>query len=130
MASDLRAFAVGLLLMIGGVFAFFETTTLGATSATPSPLSFVIAYSTPIVAGIACASLAGIRRFGALLCLGVAGAAAFTAVDSLWASSGFTLELGGISEPEWLFGISLLTVPLLVMIGGWLGRQLRHRLTH
>ena len=130
MASDLRAFAVGLVLLVAGVFAFFETSTLDTGTATPSPLSFVIGYSTPILAGMASALLAGVRRFGILLCLGVAGAATFTLVDRRWALSGFPLDLGGISQSEWLFGISLLTVPLLVMIGGWLGHRLRHRSTH
>jgi hypothetical protein len=76
-----------------------------------------------------CALLAGRRRFGVLLCLGVAGAAAFTMVDRLWSMSGFTLALGGVSETEWLFGITLLTVPLLVIIGGWIGVHLRDRFT-
>ena len=129
MASDLRAFAVALLLMVGGIFAFFETATLDGATATPSLLSLAIGYATPIVSGMVFALLAGIRRFGVLLCLGVAGAAAFTGVDRVWALSGFTLALGGISESEWLFGVSMITVPLLVMIGACIGVLLRHRLT-
>ena len=129
MAPDLRAFVVGLLLFVGGVLAFFETSVLGPGTATPSVTSFIIAYSTPILAGAACALLAGTRRFGILLCLGVAGAAAFTLIDLLWSLSGFTLALGGISGSEWVFGISLLTIPLLVLIGGWIGLELRQRLT-
>jgi hypothetical protein len=129
MASDLRAFIVGLLVFVGGVFAFFETSILGSATATPSVVSYIIAYSTPMLSGAVCALLAGRRRFGVLLCLGVAGAAAFTIVGRLWSMSGFTLALGGVSETEWVFGISLLTVPLLVMIGGWFGVHLRHRFT-
>jgi hypothetical protein len=129
MASDLRAFVVGLLVFVGGVFAFFETATLGSATATPSVVSYIIAYSTPMLSGGVCALLAGRRRFGVLLCLGVAGAAAFTMVDRLWSMSGFTLALGGVSETEWLFGITLLTVPLLVIIGGWIGVHLRDRFT-
>jgi len=128
MASDIRAFAVGLLLFIGGVFAFFETSTLDVGTATPSTLSFIIAYSTPTIAGIACALLANRRRFGILMCLGVAGAAAFTLVDRVWSLSGFGLALGGISGTAWLFGISLITIPLLVLIGGWIGLRLHGRL--
>jgi hypothetical protein len=129
MASDLRAFFVALLMFVGGVFAFFETSILGSGAATPSVVSYIIAYSTPMLSGGVWASLAGRRRFGVLLCLGVAGAAAFTIVDRLWSMSGFTLRLGGASETEWLFGISLLTVPLLVIIGGWIGVHLRERFT-
>jgi len=128
MASDLRAFVVALMVFVGGVFAFFETSILGSGAITPSALSCVIAYSTPMLSGGVCALLAGRRRFGVLLCLGVAGAAAFTIVDRLWSLSGFTLALGGATETEWLFGISLLTVPLLVIVGGWIGVHLRDRI--
>jgi len=127
MASNLRAFVVALMVFVGGIFAFFETSILGSGTATPSMVSFVIAYSTPMLSGGICALLAGRRRFGVLLCVGVAGAAAFTIVDRLWSMSGFTLALGGATETEWLFGISLLTVPLLVVIGGLIGVHLRDR---
>lgn len=128
MASNLRAFVVGLLLFVGGVFVFFESSVPAAATLTPSPLSFAIVYSTPLLSGAACAVLAGTRRFGTLLCLGVAGALAFTLIDRLWYSIGFSV-VGGISQTEWLFGIALLTIPLLVLIGGWIGLRLRQRLT-
>ncbi|MFO1313000.1 MAG: hypothetical protein U1F41_13145 [Burkholderiales bacterium] len=68
MTSDLRAFLVGLLLFIGGIFVFFESSTPGAGTLTLTPLSFVIVYCTPLLSGAACAFLAEQHRFGILPC--------------------------------------------------------------
>ncbi|MFO1313001.1 MAG: hypothetical protein U1F41_13150 [Burkholderiales bacterium] len=54
------------------------------------------------------------------------GAAAFTLIDRLWHLIAFTVA-GGIWDAAWLFGIALLTLPLLILAGGWIGLRLRRR---
>jgi hypothetical protein len=127
MGKDMRAFAVGLLLFVGMSIAYLAITPgIQQPTLLPGP-ALVVIYGAPLLSGLVCGLLAARRPIVTLLALGVAAAACFTALDLASAQFGHHLDLGlgGISPTGWIAGVSLLTMPLLVIVGGLLGISLR-----
>ena len=126
MTKDVWAFAVGLLIFVG-----MSVTYLALTPGPQQPillpgLAFVVIYGAPVVSGFVCGLLSGRRPIVTLLALGIVAALSFTALDYASAQFGHTLDLGGMSPIGWIAGVSLLTIPLLVIVGGLLGIALRN----
>lgn len=128
MDKDLRAFAAGLVIFAGLAATYFamvtwspESTRLSAT------LARVVIYSAPLLAGAMCALLRPRHPFGTMFLLGVGAAACFTGLDFAFNRFGHPVDLGGMSPLTWVAGISLMTMPLLVFVGGFLGMLLAHR---
>ena len=126
MSKDFRAFAIGLLLFIGMSIAYLALTP-GIQQPTLLPgLAFVVIYGAPLLSGFVCGLLSGRRPIITLLALGIAAAVSFTALDLASAQFGHRLDVGAMSPTGWIAGVSLLTVPLLVIVGGLLGIGLRN----
>jgi len=125
MSKDLRAFAVGLLLFVGMSIVYFALTPGRQQPAQLPGLGVVVIYSAPLLSGLLCGLLAPRHPIGTLLALGIAAAACFSGLEFTFAKFGRHLELGGLSPLGWIAGVSLLTMPLLVIVGGLLGLGLR-----
>ena len=125
MTKDLQAFAVGLLLF-AGMSLIYLALTPGQQQPTLLPgLALVVIYSAPLLSGLVCGLLASRRRIWTLIALGIAAAACFSGLDLAAARFGRHLDLGGMPLLGWIAGVSLLTMPLLVFVGGLLGIGLR-----
>jgi len=125
MTKDLRAFAVGLLLFVGMSITYFALTPGKQQPILLPGVAFVVIYSAPLLSGLVCGLLARQHPIGTLLALGIAAAACFTGLDLASERLGHHLDLGGMSPLGWIAGVSLLTIPLLVIVGGLLGMGFR-----
>ena len=125
MTKDIRAFAVGLLLFVGMSVTYLALTPGGQQPILLPGLAFVVIYGAPVLSGFVCGLLAGRHPIVTLLALGIAAAVCFTALDLASAQFGHHLDLGGMSPAGWIAGVSLLTMPLLIIVGGLLGMSLR-----
>jgi len=126
MAKDLRAFAVGLLLFVGMSIAYLALTPGQQQPILIPGVAFVVIYGAPLLSGFVCGLLTGRRPMMTLLALGIAAAACFSGLDFAADQLGRHVDVGGMSPIGWIAGVSLLTMPLLVIVGGLLGIALRN----
>ena len=128
MASDLRASVPGLILFVGLNVVYLTATSGRDTLLLPGWLVSAIFFSAPVLAGGVCGVLRPRHPAGTLLALGIVAAATLIGMEHLWGVWGRTLKPGGFSNIGSVAAASMLIVPLLVLVGGFIGLRLRNRL--
>lgn len=129
MAKDLRAFTLGLLVFAGLSVAYLTIVTREPKSSQLLGwLALAAIYSAPLLAGAVCSLLQPRHPFGTMFSLGLGAAVCFSGLDFAWNRFGYSVDLGGMSLLPSVLGVSLITMPLLVFVGGFLEMALRRRL--